>query len=197
MATSRWRGVFIGSAGIFLALALVVYLLGWLPGERTLYEAVVDRASPAAVSIFLAINYLGDKRVLLPATLLLLWIAPAEARRQWWLWAGVMVAAPVLEGLAKEIIGRPRPMGNSFGFPSGHATAASAYFFLTAYLIGKRLNDSGRRVIVFWVVAGVTVVLVGTARIVLRAHWPADTMGGAALGLACVSLAAWWHERNP
>lgn len=197
MAASRWRGVFIGSAGIFLILALVVYLLGWLPGERTLYEAVVDRASPAAVSIFLAINYLGDKRVLLPATLLLLWIAPAEARRRWWLWAGVMVAAPVLEGLAKEIIGRPRPMANAFGFPSGHATAAAAYFFLAAYLLGKRLNDPGRRVIAFWVVAGVTVVLVGMARIVLRAHWPADTMAGAALGLACVSLAAWWHERNP
>jgi undecaprenyl-diphosphatase len=196
LAASRWRGVFIGSAGVFLILALVVYLLGWLPGERTFYEAIVDRASPAAVSIFLGINYLGDKRALLPATLLLLWIAPAEARRRWWLWAGVMVAAPVLEGLAKEIIRRPRPMANAFGFPSGHATAAAAYFFLAAYLLGKRLNDRAGRVIVFWAVAGVTVVLVGMARIVLRAHWPADTLGGAALGLACVALAAWWHERN-
>ena len=85
MAAARCRRVFIGSAGVFLTLALLVYLLGWLPGEQAFYAAIVDRASPAAVSIFLGINYLGDKRALLPATLLLLWIAPSEARRRWWL----------------------------------------------------------------------------------------------------------------
>lgn len=194
MAASRWRTVFIGSAGVFLPLALFVYLGGWLPGERALEEAVVGWASPAVVFIFQGINYLGDKRVVLPATFLLLWVTPAGARRRWWLWAGVMVAAPLLEGVGKEIIGRPRPMGNAFGFPSGHATAASAFFFLAAYLLGKRLDRSGTGVILLWVLAAVLVALVAVARIVLRAHWPGDTLGGAVLGLACVSLAAWWHE---
>lgn len=196
MAASRWRGVFIGSAGVFLTLALVVYFQGWLPGERALDAAIVGWASPIVITIFWWINWLGSKWVLLPATLLLLWAGPPEARRWWWLWVGVMVVAPSLEWFGKHLIGRPRPVGNTPGFPSGHATAAAAYFFLAAYLLGKRLNDPGRRVIAFWVVAGVTVVLVGMARIVLRAHWPADTLGGAALGLACVALAAWWHERN-
>ena len=153
-------------------------------------------ASPAVVFIFQGINYLGDKRVLLPATLLLLWGAPADARRRWWLWAGVMVAAPILEGVGKEIIGRLRPMGNAFGFPSGHATAASAFFFLAAYLIGKRLDGSGARATLLWIAAATLIALVAVARIVLRAHWPGDTLGGAALGLACVSLAAWYHERS-
>lgn len=194
MAPERWRRIFIGSAGVFLTLALVVYALGWLPGERGLYRAVVERNSPLVVSIFGWINYLGDKRVLLPATLLLLWVAPAKARRRWWLWAGVMVAAPLLEWLGKDLIGRPRPVGSAYGFPSGHATAASAYFFLAAYLLGRRLHDAGKRVSVVWILAGFAVALVGVARIVLRAHWPGDALGGAALGLACVSLAAWWHE---
>ncbi|MBI3625182.1 MAG: phosphatase PAP2 family protein [Candidatus Rokubacteria bacterium] len=185
-----------GSAGVFLALALFVHLGGWLPGERALEEAVVGRASPAVISIFQAFNYLGDKRILLPATLLLLWSAPADARRRWWLWAGVMVAAPVLEGLGKEVIGRLRPMGNAYGFPSGHATAASAFFFLAAYLIGKRLDRSGSRVTLLWIAAATLIALVAVARIVLQAHWPGDTLGGAALGLACVSLAAWYHERS-
>lgn len=185
-----------GSAGIFLALALFVHLGGWLPGERALEETVVGWASPTVISIFQALNYLGDKRILLPATLLLLWSAPADARRRWWLWAGVMVAAPVLEGLGKEVIGRLRPMGNAYGFPSGHATAASAFFFLAAYLIGKRLDRSGARVALLWIGAATLIALVAVARIVLRAHWPGDTLGGAALGLACVSLAAWYHERS-
>ncbi len=185
-----------GSAGVFLALALFVHLGGWLPGERTLEETVVGWASPAVVFIFQGINYLGDKRILLPATLLLLWSAPAGARRRWWLWAGVMVAAPVLEGLGKEVIGRLRPMGNAYGFPSGHATAASAFFFLAAYLIGKRLDHPGARVTLLWILAATLIALVAVARIVLQAHWPGDTLGGAALGLACVSLAAWYHERS-
>ncbi len=181
---------------MLVALALLVSLQGWLPGERALQEAVVGWASPAVISVFQGINYLGDKRVVLPATLLLLWVTPAGARRRWWLWAAVMVAAPLLEGVGKEIIGRPRPEGNTFGFPSGHATAASAFFFLAAYLLGKRLERSGAGVILLWVLAAVLVALVALARIVLRAHWPGDTLAGAALGLACVSLAAWWHEGN-
>lgn len=181
---------------MFVVLALLVRFLGLLPGEQSLYDAIVGWASPDVVSIFRGINYLGDKLVLLPATLLLFWIAPAETRRRWWLWAGVMVSAPILEVLGKGIIGRPRPAGHSLGFPSGHVTAASAYFFLAAYLVGKRLTDPGWRVIILWVAAGITVILVGVARIVLQAHWPGDALGGITLGLACVTLAAWWHERS-
>ena len=154
-------------------------------------------ASPGVVSVFQAINYLGDKRVLLPATLLLLWVAPPTERRRWWLWGGVMIAAPLLEGLGKELFGRPRPVGKAFGFPSGHATAAAAYFFLAAYLVGKRLDQSGARVVLVWILAGILIALVGLARIVLQAHWPGDALAGAALGLACLSLAAWYHERSP
>ena len=35
------------------------------------------------------------------------------------------------------------------------------------------------------------VVLVALARVLLRAHWPLDTLAGAALGLALASAAAW------
>lgn len=196
MAAARWRRVFVGSAGVFAALALVVSLRGSLPGERSLYEAVGAGASPGVVTIFWWINWLGSKWILLPATLLLLWAGPPETRRRWWLWVGVMIAAPILEWLGKGLIGRPRPLGVGLGFPSGHATAASAYFFLAAYLVGKRLDRPGARVILLWVLAAILVVLVGIARIVLQAHWPGDALGGTALGLACVSLAAWQHERR-
>jgi membrane-associated phospholipid phosphatase len=192
----RWRAVFVASAGVFLALALLVLIVGFLPGERALYDAIAGWAGPPVVSTFRVINYLGDKQILLPATLLLLALAPPGARRRWWLWAGVMVLAPILEGLGKALIERPRPLGNAFGFPSGHVTAASAYYFLAAYLLGKRFNHLRGQAVPFWITAAIAVALVAMARIVLQAHWPADALGGAALGLACVSLAAWWHERQ-
>lgn len=180
-------------AGSFIALAVVIKGVGVFPLERELYQWIVSVVPPSFVSIFEAINYLGDKRVLLPATLLLLWLAPARARQRWWLWAGAMVLAPLLEGLGKEVIGRPRPVGEALGFPSGHVTAASAYFALAAYLISQRLKDWGA---LLWIAAGITVALVGVARIVLRAHWPADLLGGIALGLAVASAAFWWYERR-
>src|SRR5439155_26650 len=31
----------------------------------------------------------------------------------------------------------------------------------------------------------------------LRVHWPLDVVGGAAIGVAVIAAAAWWHERYP
>ena len=190
---TRWRIACLGSAGTFLALAFLVSSWGVLPGERLIYETIVDWTSPTGVTIFKTIKYLGSWQFLLPATLLLVWLAPVEERRRWWLWAGAMILAPIVEGVGKEIVGRPRPVGHSFGFPSGHVTAAATYFSLVAYLIGHRLKN---RAIVLWIAVWVPVALVGIARIVQRAHWPADLLGGAALGLAFASAACWWHEAH-
>lgn len=187
--------MFFGSAGVFLALALFVYLQGPLPGERILYETVMAWASPGVTALFWWVNQLGNKWVLAPAALLLFWAAPA-ARRRWWLWAGVLLVAPVLEDLTKPLVGRFRPEGTAFGFPSGHVTAAAAFFLLVAYLGGKTAHRPAVRVLL-WSAAGSVIALVGLARVVLRAHWPTDALGGAALGLACVSLAAWYHEASP
>jgi len=72
-------------------------------------------------------------------------------------------------------------------------TAAATYFSLVAYLMSQRLKD---RAVVLWTAASLAVALVGIARIAQRAHWPADVLGGAALGLAFASAAAWWHEAH-
>ncbi len=80
-------------------------------------------------------------------------------------------------------------------FPSGHVTAAAAFFVLAVYLRQKAVGSRDANGI-WWASAAVIVLLVGIARIVLKAHWPLDGAGGAALGLACASAAAWWNERH-
>ena len=195
-AETSWGAIALTSAALFIVLALSLRVSGVLPLEKALYAAIHGWASAEIVSLFGWINYLGDRRVLLPATLLLLWIAPGEARRWWWLWAGVMVLAPIVEGFGKELIGRPRPTGSAFGFPSGHVTAASTYFLLLAYLIARRWNAARRRTSLVWIAAGIPVLLVGIARIVLQAHWPGDAIGGVLLGTALVAAAVSWFERT-
>jgi membrane-associated phospholipid phosphatase len=169
-----------------------VIVLPTVPGDTTAREWLLGIATPPVVRTLKVINEAGSWKVLLPASLLLL-VAVPRARRHWWVWVGLMVVAPIAEGLLKILIGRPRPEELSMGFPSGHATAAAAYFGAVFYL-AKTLAPPAR-----WLVrvgAVLTILLVAMARVVLRAHWPADTLAGIALGLTLASVAVMVAERD-
>jgi undecaprenyl-diphosphatase len=174
-----------GAAG-FLVLTLAVIALPSVPGDGAARSWLLGLATPPVVATLRVINHAGSWRVLLPASLLLFLVFP-RARRCWWIWGGLMVAAPIAEGLLKILIGRPRPEEQSMGFPSGHATAAAAYFGALFYL-AETLPPLARALVRTGAV--LAVVLVAVARVVLRAHWPADTLAGVGLGLALASVAA-------
>src|SRR5213594_4646149 len=127
------RGVLIASAGCFLALALAVGFMPSLPGDTAVREALLALASPPVLAAMRLINRAGSWQLLLPGSLLLL-VAFARARERWYVWVGLMIAAPATEGVLKIVVGRPRPEAASMGFPSGHATAAAAFFGAVFYL---------------------------------------------------------------
>ena len=176
----------LAGAGAFLALALAAIALPSVPGDLATREWLLGLAAPPVVATLRVINHAGSWRLLFPATLLLL-VAFPRARERWWAWVGLMLAAPAAEGLLKILIGRARPEDPSMGFPSGHATAAAAFFGAVIYLAGS-LPPLPRHVV--RVLAPLMIVLVGLARIMLRAHWPSDVAGGIALGLSLASAAA-------
>ena len=182
----RRHGVLVVAGATFVVLALAAVLLGTIGVDRALRNTVLDAASPPVVAAMRVVNLAGDWRFLVPATLLLFAVF-ASARRTWWLWIALMVAAPIAEVTFKMAVGRPRPEGTAYGFPSGHATAAAAYFGALLYL-SEGLRPRTRRTV--RVVAVLIMLLVGTARVMLRAHWPSDVVGGFALGLALASAAA-------
>jgi undecaprenyl-diphosphatase len=177
----------------FLALTATILVLGSVPADVSVREFLLGHASPAMVKLMRLVNRAGDWRVLLPGTLLLFVVFP-RARERWWLWAGLMAVAPLLEGSFKFLIGRPRPEDASLGFPSGHSTAAAAFFGAVIYLAGV-LPPVARA----WVrVLSVSmIVLVGMARVILRAHWPSDVLAGIALGLALAATAGLLASREP
>jgi undecaprenyl-diphosphatase len=178
------RAAFLGAAVAFLALASGVALTGPLPGDAGLRDLILAHASPPLTAVMHWINLAGNWRVLVPAAPLLL-LFP-RTRRHWWIWLLVLIVAPSLESLLKPLIGRPRPESPAFGFPSGHATAAAAYLAALAWGAGD-LRPLARRAL--RALAAVLILLVGLARVVLRAHWPSDALGGIALGLACAGAA--------
>jgi len=180
------RGVLIASAGCFLALALAVGFTSSLPGDTAVREALLALASLPVLAAMRVINRAGSWPLLLPGSLLLL-LAFRRARERWYVWVGLMIAAPATEGILKIIIGRPRPEAASMGYPSGHATAAAAFFGAVFYL-AESLRPPARPLV--RTAALVIIVLVAAARVMLRAHWPSDALGGIALGLTLASAAA-------
>jgi undecaprenyl-diphosphatase len=108
--------------------------------------------------------------------------------------AAALVAVAIafrLDNIIKDVVDRPRPPAildglyvretiSGFGFPSGHTTMA----FALAASLHPSLPRHQRWVL--WVLAAV----VGVARMHVGVHWPADVVGGAALGTA-IGSAAW------
>lgn len=186
------HGVLVVAASTLFVLALAVVLVGTRTADTLIRDHILAAASPGLIAVMRAVNMAGDWRFLLPATLLLLGVFDG-ARRTWWVWVALMVAAPLAEGALKILVGRPRPEGLAYGFPSGHATAAAAYFGALLYL-SERLRPTTR--IVLRGVAVAMIVLVGIARVMLRAHWPSDVLGGFALGLALASAATVFASRR-
>ncbi len=176
----------LAGTGAFLALTLVVAALPSVPGDASVRAWLLARASPAVLVAMRVINQAGSWKILLPATFLLLLVF-RRARERWWLWLGLMIVAPATEGLLKVVVGRPRPESISMGFPSGHATAAAAFFGAVIYF-AEALPHRARRLV--RVAAVVVIVLVAVARVMLRAHWPTDAAAGICLGAALASGAA-------
>ncbi len=114
----------------------------------------------------------------------------------YWLWdKALFTRLALLIGLVglsntflKELFMDPRPpiafaldgrVGDSFGFPSGHAQIAVAMWFYLAMEVRRPWA---------WAVAAVLAVGVCFSRIYLGVHDVEDVLGGAALGLACIYI---------
>lgn len=185
--------VLVAAGGGFLALATAVSLVGALPGDAWTREAILGWASPAFVAVMRAVNHAGSWPVLAPAAVLLVLLSP-RIRGAWWVWLPTFVVAPLIEGAAKFVVGRTRPEGHAYGFPSGHAAAAAVCFGAVYYAAGD-LSPSLRRIVRLCAV--IVIVLVALARVILRAHWPSDAVGGIALGMACAAAAALISASTP
>jgi membrane-associated phospholipid phosphatase len=187
------RSIIAVAGACFAAIAVTIALWGAFPADAFIRNWLLNVAGPKVISVFRVLNIAGDWRGLVPGTLLLFVVFP-RARPRWWLWAALMIVAPITEWTLKQVFMRPRPESLSFSFPSGHSTAAAAYFGAVIYLCGS-LPPRWRNLVRVW--AALMIVLVGLARVILRAHWPSDVMAGFALGLALASIASVLAAREP
>lgn len=194
-AVARWRALCLVMLGAFLGMSALVYMVGLLPGDGPLHREILLARGTLAHAVAQWLDYGGKWVVLAPALLLLLaW--SRIARQRWWLWCGVIPLSGGFEQLFKLLVGRPRPRGFHWGFPSGHVTAATAFVVIMLYLLSReRVSPIARATLL--VVSVALVGSVGFARVILNAHWPSDVLGGVLLGTGCAAAAAWWDAAHP
>jgi len=179
------RGIVLVTTSAFVALSLAVLLMQAVPADAVLRDALLALASPGVVAAMRVLTHLGDAWFVVPAMALVLAVVP-EARARWWLWTGLLLVSLVAEPV-KYVMARPRPEAASFGYPSGHATTAAAFFGALMYLAGG-LRPAARTTV--RALAPVLIIVVALSRVMLRKHWPSDVVAGIALGLALAATAA-------
>lgn len=104
------------------------------------------------------------------------------------------VVALAGNGVLKLIFKRARPdtmyVANmkiqSYSFPSGHAFGAMVFYGLLAYLAYSYFPAPWN--ILAAVVLALLIVLIGTSRVFLGAHFPSDVLAGWVLGAICLAI---------
>jgi membrane-associated phospholipid phosphatase len=173
----------------------VIAVYVWSSPHRTAIEghindAITSTHKDAAFRVFDAVGVIGSAGVVAVAGVVLALFA-------WWWWrnlrlALVCVLGPALAGLGeiviKDAIGRPRPStaplsGESgFGFPSGHATGATALAVVVVLLAFAAFPARNPMRPIVVVASALYAVVIAVSRLVVGAHFAFDILGGALLG---------------
>ena len=179
-----------GSLTVLGVLSILVADQTFLRGETAVLQAANDIPTAPGWPLRVVMQ-LGTLWVALVVVAVTAWATRARG-----VGAALAVAVAVaiafrLDNVLKDVIDRPRPPGmvdglhvretiGGFGFPSGHTTMA----FALAASLHPAVATRWRWIV--WTLAAV----VGVARMHVGVHWPADIVGGAALGTA-IGTTAW------
>lgn len=145
--------------------------------------------SPFLDSFFQTVTMLGEEYFYIVILALVFWCID---KRYGYKLSFAFLFSGVINGVVKSIVNAPRPIGmegirslrvetaTGTSFPSGHTQN------ITSFLVS--LMKQLRR---FWVyvTGAVLILLVAVSRLYLGVHWPADVLGGIAIGALAVILA--------
>ncbi|UUY10046.1 bifunctional DedA family/phosphatase PAP2 family protein [Pseudomonas sp. J452] len=197
----RWATAL--SAGLSAAL-LAALLLG-IPHLSTLDQGLMalmqEQRSSAMDSIALLITGLGNFATQAAAGVLLTGLLLACRRLD----AALLVASCMLftalanTGL-KHLFARARPDVllqplDTFSLPSGHSSAAFAFFLAIGILAGR--GAPARTRLTWLLLACLPAIAIALSRVYLGVHWPTDILAGALLaGAVCAACLAVLQRRT-
>lgn len=182
-------------------LVLVIIIEGLLSGTELIpLNTAIERPisflrRPVITTLIVFITKLGNASVMLSAATL---VSALLAMKKRFYDAALFMSAMILTIVSLTVlkntfqIARPAsPLIETSGwsFPSGHATVATAFFFMLSYTFFKRMKTAlGKTILVAGSVTAT--LLIYFSRLYLGAHWTLDVLAGIALGFWATSFAA-------
>lgn len=163
--------------------------------------AFLHRHAPSVVDTLARwITALGSApTILVVVTGFSLWLAYQREYRELKALLGVTLFTSGLSLLFKTLFHRQRPhLWNllfslfDYSYPSGHSMAAMAVYGMMAYLLGRHYP----RKRIFYLLAAILILAIGTSRMLLGVHWPTDVLGGYAAGAGVLFGMIYWYEGN-
>jgi len=180
-------------------LVLVIIIEGLLSGTEliplntVIERAVVHMRTPFLTTFLVAVTRMGNPFVLTSAAALIAVLLFMRGRRyDAALFITAMIVAVISLTVLKNTFQIARPGSvifevDGWSFPSGHATLATAFFFMLAHSFFGKIRRAGGRVVL--VLGSIfAAALVCFSRLYLGAHWTLDILAGIALGLLSVSF---------
>ena len=172
------------------------------PGDLRLILFFQTFTNSTLRSIMEWVSFLfGDWRAALlvvPAGVLVWWKLGKLAGIAVWI-SGLI---SILNDLFKFAVDRPRPsleqvqiigINHGNGYPSGHTFFATLFLGFLAYLLFTHLQNRVWRIVSLILLISL-ILLVGSSRIYLGAHWPSDVLGGYLLGGLFLTLLIWSYK---
>lgn len=192
-----------GAAWVFLGiLEDVVNGDPLVVADRAIYTALQELRSPVTDALMIAITELGDTKVVVAMTaIVVLWLAFERAWRTAAFWLVAVGGASALNTVVKVTLHRARPDEllysgwSAFSFPSGHSTTNLVLYGFLTFLIARGLRPIPQ---ISVALGGATLIfLIAFSRLYLGAHWFSDVAGGATFGSAWLMLLGLFYLRRP
>jgi membrane-associated phospholipid phosphatase len=192
-ARARWLLPTVAATFVGLALAVVLDRVPW---DESIHRWVLEQRSPWRDTLARRVSWFGSTYVVLTVSGI---AAALSWRRCPRLAVAVVVLAlarPLSEFALKELVDRPRPVGDRLvrgrgpSFPSGHPYATAASWGVLPLVAALYV----RRRAAWWaiaVLAWVLVVGVAGSRVWLGVHWATDVVAGVLLAVLGVRAAEW------
>ena len=204
---------------VFSGMTLIVITAGVASGagELTPFDTGIERAialmrTPALTGVMFFITNIGSPFVLAIISIILALALVLRRDTYDTLLFLITIALAIFSVvIMKNALGIPRPAQSlvaelsGWSFPSGHATVATAFFFVTAYsFISWIRSFAGKVVLVVGCI--LAIILISFSRIYLVAHFALDVLAGIALGMLVVSVTIlvfniflsereWWRRK--
>lgn len=172
----------------FSILLTVLTLSGMtLCFDNLIMEVLNDFNTHFFKLLFVVISEWSLGIAILFSPIIVLWYSFKKSRRKGRFIFVVMVGSILIWELFNLFIFLPRPqtsitLTQSHSYPSGHVFVGVCFYISVSFTIIDSTNKLDKK-IVAWSILIILITMISLSRLYLRAHYPADVIGGIVIGI--------------